>query len=63
MRPRVTEPTEPATAGVLLDLVRSGRARTRADLVRLTGLSRTAVTARLAALTDAVVLLTVATRA
>lgn len=46
-------PAEHATAGVLLDLVRSGRARTRADLVRLTGLSRTAVTARLGALVDA----------
>lgn len=41
------------TAGELLRLVRSGRASTRADLGRLTGLSRTAVTARVAALTGA----------
>lgn len=43
----------PDTAGDLLALLRSGRARTRADLVRLTGLSRTAVLARLDALADA----------
>ena len=43
--------------GGLLTLVRTGRASTRADLVRLTGLSRGAVTSRLAALTDAGLLL------
>jgi predicted NBD/HSP70 family sugar kinase len=47
----------PATAGELLDLVRTGRAGTRSDLRRLTGLSRTAVVARVAALTDAGLLL------
>jgi len=50
---RARESAAPATAGELLDLVRTGRAHTRADLVRLTGLSRTAVGARVAALTDA----------
>ncbi|MCG8149395.1 sugar kinase, partial [Pimelobacter simplex] len=35
-----------ATAGDLFALVRAGRAATRADLGRLTGLSRTAVVAR-----------------
>ncbi len=43
-------PTGGATAGELLRLVREGRATTRSDLGRLTGLSRTAVTSRLAAL-------------
>ncbi|GAA3528843.1 ROK family protein [Nocardioides daeguensis] len=42
-----------ATAGELFALVRSGRAATRADLVRLTGLSRTAVVARVSALGEA----------
>lgn len=42
-----------ATAGDLLALVRSGRAATRADLGRLTGLSRTAVVARVGALGEA----------
>lgn len=42
-----------STAGGLLDLVRSGRAETRADLGRLTGLSRSAVTARVSALLEA----------
>lgn len=41
------------SAGALLELVRTGRASTRADLARLTGLSRTAVTARVAALSEA----------
>jgi predicted NBD/HSP70 family sugar kinase len=41
------------TAGDLLDLIRTGRATTRGDLQRLTGLSRTAVGARVAALVDA----------
>lgn len=40
----------PATAGDLLALIRSGTATTRADIGRLTGLSRTAVSSRLAAL-------------
>ena len=38
------------TAGDVLALVRSGEARSRSDLRRLTGLSRTAVGNRLAAL-------------
>jgi predicted NBD/HSP70 family sugar kinase len=42
-----------ATAGDLLDLIRSGRATTRGELGRVTGLSRTAVSARLASLADA----------
>ncbi len=41
------------TAGDLLQLIRSGRAASRSDLVRLTGLSRTAVQSRLSALIDA----------
>ncbi len=47
------ETAAPATAGELLDLVRSGRAETRSQLRALTGLSRTAVTARVNALTSA----------
>ncbi len=47
----------PASAGELLDLVRTGRAHTRSDLRRLTGLSRTAVTSRVAVLADAGLLL------
>ena len=42
-----------ATAGDLLTLVRTGRAGTRADLVRLTGLSRGAVSTRLGLLSAA----------
>lgn len=42
-----------ATAGDLLDLIRSGRATTRGELGRVTGLSRTAVSARLTSLADA----------
>jgi predicted NBD/HSP70 family sugar kinase len=42
-----------ATAGELFALVRAGRASTRAELVRLTGLSRTAVVARVGALGEA----------
>ncbi|WP_310528564.1 ROK family transcriptional regulator, partial [Nocardioides sp.] len=42
-----------ATAGDLLDLIRSGRATTRGEFGRLTGLSRTAVSARLASLVAA----------
>src|SRR5262245_44484614 len=54
-RPRET--TAPATAGELLDLVRTGRAHTRSELQRVTGLSRTAVTSRVSALTAAGLLL------
>jgi predicted NBD/HSP70 family sugar kinase len=42
-----------ATAGDLLDLIRSGQATTRGELARVTGLSRTAVSARLASLVSA----------
>ena len=42
-----------ATAGEVLALIRSGRAATRGALGRATGLSRTAVNARLAVLADA----------
>ena len=45
------ESAAPATAGELLELVRTGRAATRSQLRTLTGLSRTAVTARVSALT------------
>ncbi len=45
------------TAGDLLDLVREGRAQTRSDLRRLTGLSRTAVVSRVTALADSGLLL------
>ncbi|MGD9958209.1 ROK family protein [Nocardioides sp.] len=55
LQPRET--AAPASAGELLELVRTGRAHTRSDLRRLTGLSRTAVTARVAALTSAGLLL------
>jgi predicted NBD/HSP70 family sugar kinase len=44
--------TAPASAGDVLDLVRTGRAATRSDVARLTGLSRTAVNARVSALVD-----------
>lgn len=50
-------PALPATAGELLDLVRTGRAETRSGLRTLTGLSRTAVVARVQALTAAGLLL------
>ena len=53
----VRESAAPATAGELLELVRTGRAVTRSQLRLLTGLSRTAVTARVAALTQAGLLL------
>ena len=46
-----------SSAGDLLDLVRNGRASTRADLQRMSGLSRTAVVARVNALIDAGLLL------
>jgi len=51
------ETSAPATAGELLDLVRAGRAATRSQLRALTGLSRTAVTARVSSLTNAGLLL------
>jgi predicted NBD/HSP70 family sugar kinase len=40
----------PASVGEVLDLIRSGRATTRSEIGRVTGLSRTAVAARLLAL-------------
>src|SRR4051794_20578368 len=40
------------TPGAVLALIRSGEAQTRADVARLTGLSRTAVNARVTALRD-----------
>ena len=45
------------SAGDLLELVRTGRASTRSDLRRLTGMSRTAVVTRVNALTEAGLLL------
>jgi predicted NBD/HSP70 family sugar kinase len=51
------ESAAPATAGELLDLVRSGRASTRSQLRTLTGLSRTAITTRVSALTSSGLLL------
>ncbi|GAA5113126.1 ROK family transcriptional regulator [Alloalcanivorax gelatiniphagus] len=49
----MTTPSSAATAGELLALIRSGRATTRGALGRETGLSRTAVSTRLAALEHA----------
>lgn len=49
--------TVPATAGDLLELVRTGRASTRSQLRALTGLSRTAITTRVSALTSCGLLL------
>ena len=51
------EPGANATAGDLLELVRTGRADTRSGLRVLTGLSRTAVVTRVQALTTAGLLL------
>jgi predicted NBD/HSP70 family sugar kinase len=45
------------SAGEVLELVRSGRAHTRSDLRRLTGMSRTAVVSRVTALADSGLLL------
>ncbi len=42
----------PATTGEVFSLIRDGRARTRSEIGRETGLSRTAVAARVAALLD-----------
>ena len=53
MSETLRESGAPATAGELLELVRAGRASTRSDLRRLTGLSRTAVVSRVSALTSA----------
>ena len=47
---RVTRGQPPATVGEVLELVRSGRAATRTGVGRYTGLSRTAVSARISAL-------------
>ncbi|MET9445306.1 ROK family protein [Streptomyces sp. NPDC006610] len=44
--------TEPAGAGALLAILRDGRARTRTELVQLTGLARSTVSQRLDALAD-----------
>jgi predicted NBD/HSP70 family sugar kinase len=55
--PQPRDPAAPASAGELLELVRTGQAHTRSDLRRLTGLSRTAVTTRVSALTGAGLLL------
>ena len=51
------ETSAPATAGELLELVRTGRAVTRSQLRTLTGLSRTAVTSRVTSLTGSGLLL------
>lgn len=48
-----TPPLPGATAGDVLALIRTGRATTRGELGRLTGLSRTAVSARLSSLAAA----------
>ena len=42
----------PATTGEVFSLVRDGRALTRSEVGRVTGLSRTAVAARIGALLD-----------
>ena len=52
-RPPSTSSPGAAAAGDVLALIRSGRATTRGELGRLTGLSRTAVSARLTSLADA----------
>ncbi len=51
MKPMSSTPG-PATTGEVFSLIRDGHARTRSDIGRVTGLSRTAVTARVAALLD-----------
>src|SRR6478609_8827298 len=56
-RPDGRDSAAPATAGELLELVRSGRASTRSQLRMLTGLSRTAITTRVSSLTSAGLLL------
>src|ERR687889_829821 len=47
---RMPEGRGPATTGEVFSLIRDGRALTRSEVGRVTGLSRTAVAARLAAL-------------
>lgn len=47
---RLAAPKSPATAGEVFALIRDGVATTRSELRRLTGLSRTAVAARVSAL-------------
>ena len=51
MRPMSTAPG-PATTGEVFSLIRDGRALTRSEVGRVTGLSRTAVAARIAALLE-----------
>ncbi len=48
----MTSVAGPATAGEVFSLIRDGRAHTRSEIGRLTGLSRTAVAARVQALLD-----------
>jgi predicted NBD/HSP70 family sugar kinase len=48
----MSTPSGPATAGEVFSLIRDGLVLTRSDVGRLTGLSRTAVAARLASLLD-----------
>lgn len=50
---RRTRTLAPASAGQVFGLIREGRAHTRAELTRRTGLSRTAIEARLVPLTRA----------
>lgn len=57
MNEQIPAPAAGSSVTDLLQLVRTGRASTRADLRRLTGLSRTAVVARVGALLDAGLLL------
>ena len=54
---RLMTTATPASAGELLELVRTGRAETRSGLRSITGLSRTAVVARVQALVQAGLLL------
>lgn len=46
----MSAPSSPATVGEVFSLIRDGRALTRSDVGRVTGLSRTAVAARLSTL-------------
>jgi predicted NBD/HSP70 family sugar kinase/biotin operon repressor len=48
----MSQPSPPATVGEVFSLIRDGRALTRSEVGRLTGLSRTAVAARLSALLE-----------
>jgi predicted NBD/HSP70 family sugar kinase len=49
---RMSVGSGPATAGEVFSLIRDGRALTRSEVGRITGLSRTAVTARVGALLE-----------